>query len=102
MTWILAISVIVLGLLAFAQHHRIGTLEFRLAALDIRVEFCASTEYHELQRKIGGSIQEMHEAVLHARSVGRLDLANKMMELQHFADSGYEAHWLDGMFRGLP
>jgi hypothetical protein len=42
------------------------------------------------------------DAILRCRGAGRLDTANKLSELQRWADVGYEARWLDGMFRGFP
>lgn len=102
MIWVLTVSVILLGLLVFWQHHRIGALDFALQVLDIQVRVCSSPEYHELQQRIAASMQVMHDTVLRARATGDLDLANRMMELQRWADCNYDAQWLDGMFRGFP
>ncbi len=50
---------------------------------------------HELE-------QRMHQLVLKARATGNLDHANKIMELQHWAECDYDAGWIYGMFRGFP
>lgn len=102
MIWVLTVAVILLGLLALWQHHRIGKLEFWLEVLAISMRATSSPEYHAMQQKIAGTLEQMHQIVLKARATGDLDLANKMMELQHWADSDYSASGLNGMFRGFP
>jgi hypothetical protein len=102
-TWVLLGAVGLLNVLALIHLHvTIMTLKISMRSLEIRVLATSSPEYHDLQQKIAGSIEEMHGVVLKARATGDLDLANRMMELQHWADCDYEARWLDGMFRGFP
>ena len=46
--------------------------------------------------------KEIHDTVLLARARGDLDVANKIMEIQNYAEQNTDASWVNGLLRGFP
>ena len=81
---------------------RIRLVERQVSRLRAEMALVQSEEYWEAKLSIREQINLMRGYVLEARRRGNLDQANKLMEMEHWADSNYEPEWLDGMFRGFP
>lgn len=85
-----------------AWHRRAKRIEARLEYAVTMVLIMQTPEHFEARVDIVSLSREMEQMVLKARATGDLDLANKVMEFQYWANANYDAYLLEGLFRGFP